>query len=199
MANSVDPDQMLLQLLLQSDVGLHCSARLVCTNILDRYRMYTEADQTAQMSWLICTFTVPIWPNRFHINVWNLSSCGLSKIKLSTGLELVVIFELELWSMTKPTKNSDQPAHPPSLISLHHPPEEGLGPKLSIITQWRFAIRRARDLSLRWAHGSFCGICPAPAYFIFHNYCIKPVQHAINSNVLTSTNPCFNKAFHVLL
>ena len=30
-------------------------------------------------------------------------------------------------------------------------------------------------------------------------YCRKTVSHAINSHVLTSTNPCINKAIHVLL
>ena len=30
-------------------------------------------------------------------------------------------------------------------------------------------------------------------------YCKKAVSNAINSHVLTDTNPCFNKAIHVLL
>ena len=30
-------------------------------------------------------------------------------------------------------------------------------------------------------------------------YCIKALSHIINSHVLTSTNPCINKAIHMLL
>ena len=33
----------------------------------------------------------------------------------------------------------------------------------------------------------------------YYSFAQKPVSHAINSHVLTSTNPCFNKAIHELL
>ena len=34
---------------------------------------------------------------------------------------------------------------------------------------------------------------------IYYMYCTKSVQHAYNSHVSSSTNPCVNKAIHVLL
>ena len=40
-----------------------------------------------------------------------------------------------------PSKDSDQTGHPPSLISLHCPHEETLGPKLSIERTAKTLIR----------------------------------------------------------
>ena len=71
-----------------------------------------------------------------------------------------------------PSEDSDQPGHPPSLIRVSdqpgHPPSlirvlamrslGSLGPK--------FADAQA-DLSLRWAHRSFCWVCHAVAQFSF--------------------------------
>ena len=53
-----------------------------------------------------------------------------------------------------PSEDSDQPGHPPSLISLRCPHEERLGPAQV-------------DLSLRWAHRSFCWFCHAQAQYKF--------------------------------
>ena len=44
-----------------------------------------------------------------------------------------------------PSEDSDQPGHPPSLISLRCPHEKSLGPLLPTEV----------DLSLRWAHSLF--------------------------------------------
>ena len=58
-----------------------------------------------------------------------------------------------------PSKNSDQPGHPPTLISLRCPHEEALGPLLLIKRTAKMLIRLGMDaqadLSLHWAHRSF--------------------------------------------
>ena len=55
-----------------------------------------------------------------------------------------------------PSEDSDQPGHPPGLISLRCPHEE---------TQLRIVMTDALvDLSLRWAHRSFCLFCSAVAH-----------------------------------
>ena len=63
-----------------------------------------------------------------------------------------------------PSKDSDQPGHPPSLISLCCLPGESLGPKLPIKrTDWAYA---QADLSLRWAHMSLCWFCHEAAQIL---------------------------------
>ena len=57
-----------------------------------------------------------------------------------------------------PSEDSGQPEHPPSLISLHCPHDETLGPCLVL-------ERTAKDLiRLGWAHMSFCSFCQALAH-----------------------------------
>ena len=58
-----------------------------------------------------------------------------------------------------PSEDSDQPGHPPSLISLRCSQEETLDPQLSIVM-----VDALVDLSLRWAHRSFCFCCSAAAH-----------------------------------
>ena len=58
-----------------------------------------------------------------------------------------------------PSEDSDQPGHPPSLISLRCPHEETLGPQLPIVMADALV-----DLSLRWAHRLFCLFCSAAAH-----------------------------------
>ena len=69
-----------------------------------------------------------------------------------------------------PSEDSDQPGHPPSLISLRHPHEESLGPELSIertakTDQTGWMADAQADLSLHWAHRSFCWFCHVVAHF----------------------------------
>ena len=56
-----------------------------------------------------------------------------------------------------PSEDSDQPGHPPSLIRVFA--EETLGPQLPIVMADALV-----DLSLRWAHRSFCLFCSAAAH-----------------------------------
>ena len=66
-----------------------------------------------------------------------------------------------------PSKDADQPGHPPSLTSLTCPHEEGwvlTYPKSSQRRQGR--CRYPDDLSFRWAHASFCCFCHAQHHFI---------------------------------
>ena len=79
--------------------------------------------------------------------------------------------------MTKPTnwraprEGSDQLGHPPSLITLRRPHEETLGPQLPIEhtakTDQTGRIHTQADLSLRWAHRSFCWFCHEKAQIQF--------------------------------
>ena len=82
--------------------------------------------------------------------------------------------------MTKPTKwhvrpasceDSDQPGHPPSLIRIFAVRVLGsLGPKLSSGEQrrrWSDWTDAQADLSLGWAHRSFCWFCRAVAHVVF--------------------------------
>ena len=66
-----------------------------------------------------------------------------------------------------PSKDSDQPGHPPSLIRVFAVRfMGGSGPKLSLGRQRRL-IRLGRcpaDLSLRWSHRSFCWFCHVAAH-----------------------------------
>ena len=91
------------------------------------------------------------------------------------------IFELQDDKTNKmtcvPSKDSDQPGHSPSLISLLCPHEETLGAKLptertavlwSVLADapgWPGQMSQA-DLSLRWAHRSFCWFCHAASQII---------------------------------
>ena len=67
-----------------------------------------------------------------------------------------------------PSKDSDQPGHPPSLISVFAVRFMGsLGPSASSCGQqrlWSDWANAQADLSLRWAHRSFCCFCLASAY-----------------------------------
>ena len=65
-----------------------------------------------------------------------------------------------------PSKDSDQPEHPPSLVSLHCPHEEALGswPPIEITVM----TDRQADLSLHQVHMSFCWFCHAVAHFLAH-------------------------------
>ena len=58
-----------------------------------------------------------------------------------------------------PSEDSDQPGHPPSLIRVCCPHEETLGPQLPTVIADALV-----DLSLRWAHRSFCLFCSAAAH-----------------------------------
>ena len=60
-----------------------------------------------------------------------------------------------------PSKDSDQPGHPPSLI------------KVSAVRRkkhWalNYLLSAQADLSLRWARISFCWFCHAAAHLISH-------------------------------
>ena len=57
-----------------------------------------------------------------------------------------------------PTEDSD----PPSLISLHCPHDEALGPWLPILRTAKTLIRLG-EWPLRWVHKSFCWFCHAMA------------------------------------
>ena len=62
-----------------------------------------------------------------------------------------------------PSEDSDQPGHPPSaqaVLSLRCPQEESLGPQLPI----ECTADAQADLSLRWAHMSFCWFCHDAAH-----------------------------------
>ena len=67
-----------------------------------------------------------------------------------------------------PSEDSDQPGHPPSLISVFAVRSMGSsGPKLSSCGQQRLCsdwVDAQADLSLRWAHKPFCRFYHAPAH-----------------------------------
>ena len=65
-----------------------------------------------------------------------------------------------------PSKDSDQPEHPPSLVSLHCPHEEALGswPPIEITVM----TDRQADLSFHQVQMSFCWFCHAVAHFLAH-------------------------------
>ena len=72
-----------------------------------------------------------------------------------------------------PSEDSDQPGHPSSLIRVVTVRSVGsLGPNTSSCGQWRlwsdWADAQA-DLSLPWAHRSFCWFCHAAAQLLLHN------------------------------
>ena len=73
-----------------------------------------------------------------------------------------------------PSEDSDQPGHPPIVISRRCPPEESLGPKLPIKrtakTDQTGRMPQA-DLSLRLAHRSFCWFCHAMAHLNMSKIC----------------------------
>ena len=66
--------------------------------------------------------------------------------------------------MTCAPKDSDQPGHRPSLISLRCPHEEALGPWLSLEhTALTDRADTQADLRICWAYRSFCWFCCAAA------------------------------------
>ena len=70
-----------------------------------------------------------------------------------------------------PSEVSDQPGHPPSLIRvffcrLH---EEAFGPWLHNVCTAKALIRCQSDLSLSWAHKSFCWFCHAAVQLFKYN------------------------------
>ena len=71
-----------------------------------------------------------------------------------------------------PSEDSDQPGHPPSLTRVFAVRSmSGQGPKMSSCGQWKLWSDMAdtqADLSLRWAHTSFCLFCCAVTHlFVF--------------------------------
>ena len=65
-----------------------------------------------------------------------------------------------------PSKDSDQPGHPPSLACAPSKDSDQPGHPPSLIRV--FAVRMKKhsaDLSLRWAHRPFCWFCHVVAHF----------------------------------
>ena len=79
-----------------------------------------------------------------------------------------------------PSEDSDQPGHPPSLIRVFAVRSVGsLEPSFASGGQrwlWSDWADAQVDLSLRWAHRSFCWFCHAVAQFSywnhFRNHCV---------------------------
>ena len=75
--------------------------------------------------------------------------------------------------MTNPIKwpvRPDQPVHPPSLISLRYPHEDSWVLSYPLSAQrrlWSDWTDAQADLSLRWAHMSFCWFCCTAAQIKF--------------------------------
>ena len=69
-----------------------------------------------------------------------------------------------------PSEDSDQPGHSPSLIKVFAVHSMGSwGPNVSSCGQgrlWSDWANAQADLSLPWAHKSFCWFCYAAAYFV---------------------------------
>ena len=84
-------------------------------------------------------------------------------------------------------KDSDQPGHPPSLIRVFAVRSMGsLGPNFASGGQrwlWSDWADAQADLSLRWAHRSFCWFCRAVAQFsyLFTDVCVTlvPYRHDV--------------------
>ena len=72
-----------------------------------------------------------------------------------------------------PSKDSDQPGHPPSLIRVFAVRSMGsYGSKFSSCAQrrlWSDGADAQADLSLRWAHRPFCWFCHDAAQMLFNN------------------------------
>ena len=90
-------------------------------------------------------------------------------------------FVIHIWAATwqnqqnecAPSEDSDQPGHPPILISLCCPHEESLGPKLPIKRTAKTLTRLGRCPG--WSESSlgahlFCWFCHVVAHFIFSGY-----------------------------
>ena len=74
-----------------------------------------------------------------------------------------------------PSKDSDQPGHPPSLISLAVHPMASWVPKVSSCGQWRLWSDwedAQADLSLRWMHSHFVG-------FVMSQLVYQPLGFAV--------------------
>ena len=125
-ANSADPDQTLIRVYTvchsvcivwthYSMVELHTSNfRVITTNFLGVriFRKFT----------VVCT---NLW--KPYVRQW--------KVKLQHDIRLLTVSGRKYEprhdktnKMSAPSKDSDQPGHPSSLISLHYPHEETLGP-----------------------------------------------------------------------
>ena len=85
-----------------------------------------------------------------------------------------------------PSKDSDQPGHPPSLIRVHCPLEETLGPQLPIKCNseysdqaWRMPRLQTgqmlRLICLRWVHMPFCWFCHEAAQMNRIKQIITPI------------------------
>ena len=82
------------------------------------------------------------------------------------------------WAMTwqnqqcgcAPSEDSDQPGHPPSLISLHCPHEESSSLCYPLSTQqrlWSDWADAQADLCLHWVHSHFVGFVMSQLSFVF--------------------------------
>ena len=84
---------------------------------------------------------------------------GKDTVTVAVFIQRWNLFELQHDKTNKmtcaPNEDSVQPAQPRSLISLHCPHEEALGPWLFLERTAKTLIRQA-DLSVRLAHMSFC-------------------------------------------
>ena len=93
-----------------------------------------------------------------------------------------------------PSEDSNQPGHPPSLISLRCPHEETLGPSYPLSAQrrlWSDWVDSQADLSLRWAHTHFVGFVVSWLIYMY-----KETRYTTKSNV----NFCgFSRRFLKLL
>ena len=87
-----------------------------------------------------------------------------------------------------PSETSDQPGNPPSLISLCFPPEEVLGPKLSIERKAKTdqtGLTAQADLSLCWVDRSFSLFCHIPA----HSWIRSKFSHILKRETIWLTFP----------
>ena len=86
----------------------------------------------------------------------HMKSCQLSKTNELEHDETIKM-------ICAPSEDSDQPGHLPSLISLRCLHEETMGHKLPTVCTAKTLIRLCwwahADLSLSWAHMSFCWFC----------------------------------------
>ena len=100
-----------------------------------------------------------------------------------------------------PSEDSDQPGNPPSLISVFAVHSVGSwGPSVSSCGQRRLWSDRAdaqADMSLRWAHISFCWFCHKAAH-LFYDQQLGSFQTTEKKYIRKWARKCENDTSHIV-
>ena len=123
---------------------------------LNHTQLTTGEKEVVQPCFLICMWIL-------HVRIVKILKPGRPKNCCNYPKHLWVVSWQNQQNDCAPSEDSDQPGHPPSLIrvfAVRMKKARGLSYPMSALRRfWSDWADAQADLSLRWAHSSFCRFC----------------------------------------